>query len=288
MTSRRELAKSALGAALRLRRRAGISLENPLCPFDLAEQLGIEVWFTDITSMEAMYVDADRPSILIAGNRFPGRQAYDCGHELGHHVFRHGSRIDKIIAESGSPQGPSTEEFLANVFAGFLLMPKAAVVRGFRTRGWAVETCSPEQASVVAGWLGVSYAALITHLTWSLALLSREHSGRLMRARLGEIRVALGGPKPSSPLVVVDKHWKGRAIDVRVEDFILAPSGATAEERIVEVLERRGTGVLLRAICPGIGRLLLPDGTWSSYIRVARQGYVGRCIYRHLEDPDGD
>jgi len=288
MTSRRDWARAALTRALRIRRSAGIGLGSPICPFDLAEQLGVEVWFSDISSMEAMYVCDGRPLILVGSNRPPGRQSYNCAHELGHHVFRHGSKVDQIISENGNSIGRGTQEFAANVFAGFLLMPKTTVTRGFEDRGWRPDGCTPEQAFALANWLGVSYEALITHMTWSLHLLSRNHGDQLLRVHLTEIRTRLGSPDPSSPLVFADRRWKGRAIDVQVGDFILAPSGAIIQDAITERVEHSQPAVLLRAVRPGIGQLLLADGTWSSYIRVARKGYVGRGIYRHLEDPDSD
>jgi len=288
VTSRADIARQALTAALRLRQQGGIAVGSPLCPFDLAEQLGIEVRFTDIASLEGMYVEAERPLILVAADRPAGRQAYSCAHELGHRCFRHGTRVDQLLLD-GRPSGRfNPEEFAADAFGGFLLMPKSAVTRGFVIRGWRPERCTAEQAYVVSGWLGVSYEALVTHLAWSLRLMERHHADRLLQARLADIRQMLVGQVVSGHLVVTDRQWTGRAIDVCVGDHVLAPGGCLVPDGLLEQAEAQVGGRLLRAVRPGVGRLLSPDGEWSSFVRVAKKGYVGRAIYRHLEDPDCD
>jgi len=161
-------------------------------------------------------------------------------------------------------------------------------MRGFVCRGWRPERCTAEQACIVAGWLGVSYEALVTHLAWSLRLLERNHAGRLLQARLGDIRRTIAGQPLGGQLVVADREWTGRAVDVRVGDYILAPAGALTGDGPLDHVADQAGGRLLRAVRPGIGRLLSPDGGWSSFVRVAKNGYVGRAIYRHLEDPDCD
>jgi hypothetical protein len=288
VSPRADIARQALTAALRLRQRGGIAVGSPLCPFDLAEQLGIEVRFTDIASLEGMYVEAERPLILVAADRPAGRQAYTCAHELGHRCFRHGSRVDHLLLDGRPGSRFDPEEFAADAFGGFLLMPKSAVTRGFVGRGWRPERCTAEQAYVVAGWLGVSYEALVTHLVWSLRLMERSHAEGLIRAHLADIRASIVGQDVGAPLVVADRQWTGRAIDVCVGDYILAPAGPYIPDALLEHAGEQAGGRLLRAVRPGVGRLLSPDGGWSSFVRVARKGYAGRATYRHLEDPDCD
>jgi hypothetical protein len=261
---------------------------SPLCPFDLAEQLGIEVRLTDIASLEGMYVEAERPLILVAADRPAGRQAYSCAHELGHRCFRHGTRVDQLLLD-GRPGGRfDPEEFTADAFAGFLLMPKSAVTRGFVSRGWRPERCTAEQAYVVAGWLGVSYGALVTHLAWSLRLMERSHAERLLKARLADIRTTIVGQAVGGHLVVADRKWTGRAIDVCAGEHILTPTGSFIPDGLLEHAGELVGGRLLRAMRPGVGRLFSPGGEWSCFVRVARKGYTGRATYRHLEDPDCD
>ena len=65
MTELKKMAKGAFAAALRTRRDAGYGLDEAICVFDLAEQLGIEVRFTDIPSMEGMLYCNPEPVIIV-------------------------------------------------------------------------------------------------------------------------------------------------------------------------------------------------------------------------------
>ena len=288
MSSRADIARRALAAALRVRQQAGIGVGSPLCPFDLAEHMGVDVWFSDIASLEGMHVEAEQPLLLVGSGRPAGRQAFTCAHELGHRHFRHGTRVDQLLSDGKPGSRFDPEEFAADAFGGFLLMPKSAVMRGFVSRRWRPEQCAPEQAYVVASWLGVSYEALITHLAWSLRLLARAEAERLLRTRLADIRGTIVGQGVPGHLVVADRQWFGRAVDVCVGDHILAPAGSLIPDGLVEHMGEHASGSLLRASRPGIGRVISADGRWSTFLRVMRAGYVGRATYRHLEDPDCD
>ena len=52
--SRNQLIENATATALRVRKKANISLREPINVYDLAEQLGLEVRFFDIPSMEGI------------------------------------------------------------------------------------------------------------------------------------------------------------------------------------------------------------------------------------------
>ena len=56
MIDKRSIARRAVAEALRFRQRAGINLHDPACVYDIAGQLGVEVRFIDIPSMEGMYL----------------------------------------------------------------------------------------------------------------------------------------------------------------------------------------------------------------------------------------
>ena len=80
-----------------MRRRAGFSLNEAICVYDLADQLGIEVRFADIPSMEGMYCRESGPTIILSSLRPSGRQAFTCAHELGHHSNGDGTGIDQLV-----------------------------------------------------------------------------------------------------------------------------------------------------------------------------------------------
>jgi hypothetical protein len=286
MTSRRLLAKHALMKALRLRRDWKISPDEPVCPYDLADSMGVEVRFMDLPSLEGIYSNRPEPVIIVSSLRPPGRQAYTCGHELGHHVFEHGFRIDELI-DGAARARVEDEEFLADCFAGFLLMPKSAVIAGFSCRGWTPESCGPAQLYTVAGWLGVGYGTLITHLCVTLGLLSHERARSLLRSSPKDIKAQLLGSVCSEGLVVVDYAWSRRAIDLQVGDLVMAMTGVVTDKPCV-VVESDKRGSLLQAKAPGLGRICHPDSGWSAFVRVSRRGYVGRGIFRHEEEVEDE
>ena len=92
MTDRKQMARMAAMVALRTRNKAGATLGQAICVYDLAEHLGIEVRFLDIPSMEGFYSKNPGPLILLSTLRPAGRRVFTCAHELGHHVLGHGTR----------------------------------------------------------------------------------------------------------------------------------------------------------------------------------------------------
>src|SRR5262245_25646937 len=124
--------------ALEVRERAGIDFGTPLNVFDLCDRLSpkVRVLFVDY-SMEGCYLRSDRPLIQVSALRPMSRRVFNCAHELGHHVFGHGSTIDELQEEDCGNPHTNPNEFLVNAFAGFLLMPKLGVRRAFTTRKWS-------------------------------------------------------------------------------------------------------------------------------------------------------
>ena len=164
-------------------------------------------------------------------------------------------------------------------------MPKAAVDWAFRSRGWTPAQCTPLQVYEVAGWLDVGYETLARQLEGSLHMLSRPRMEGLLRSTPQRIRADVLGFDHDGDLLIADVRWCGRAIDIEVGDLIALPADATIEGECVEVVRADGSMTLLRGVKPGRGRAMTRDGHWAAFIRVSRRGYVGRGIFRHLEDP---
>jgi hypothetical protein len=256
--------------------------------YDLATAEGVEVRFLDVPSLEGMYSREPEPVIIISSLRPAGRKAFTCGHEFGHHVYGHGLRVDELIGGSWSA-AVVDEEFQVQCFSGFLLMPKAAVVRGFEQRGWDVEHPRPEQVFVVAGWLGVGYEALVTHMHLVLKIIGEAEAKGLRRFSPKSIKAALVGEETTADVVIVDAQWDGRAVDLQVGDEVLAMPGADWESGVLEELTRARGATRLRAVAPGQGRLVHVESGWSRFVRVSRRGYVGRAVFRFQEEvADGD
>src|SRR3989442_233526 len=98
--NQRMLAAHAARTASLLRGEHHIGLAEGLCPYDLAIKLQIKVCFTEAPSLEGMYSPDPRPAIILGAERPAGRRRFTCAHEIGHHVFQHGCRIDELTEEN--------------------------------------------------------------------------------------------------------------------------------------------------------------------------------------------
>lgn len=278
MSYREGLARRAVREALRLRARHGLAPDQPVCPVDLALEEGLEVRFEPAPSLEGLYAP-DEGLIVLGSLRPSGRRNYTCAHELGHHVFGHGFRVDEMADVALSEA--TDDEYLANRFAAALLMPKLAVLRAFGARGWDPTEAAPDRVYAVSCALGVGYATLVSYLEGTLGLVSSSAASRMRKRSPKAIRAQLVGADTAGGLVVVDKFWRGRPVDAEVGDVLLVPPGAKPDAGIVE---RAGLDAF-RAFAPGVTRL--SNGEWEAELRVMRRGFRGLAQYRHLEDPDG-
>ena len=284
MIDKRSIARRAVAEALRFRQRAGINLHDPACVYDIAGQLGVEVRFIDIPSMEGMYLYGPQPSIFVSSLRPPGRRSFTCAHEIGHHCLGHGTLIDQFV-EARETHESSIEEFAADCFAGSLLMPKLAVTRAFNLRGWKPERCTPDQAYVLSNLFGVGYTTLIHHLRSSLLMLPRTEADRLLKIAPRRAKFLAIGWETDSPVWVVDKYWTGRPIDIEVGDLVQFDDGPRIDGDCVKVIDGPPGKHLVRAEKPGIARLQSNSG-WFAFVRVARRDYVGRLVYRNEAEVD--
>ena len=286
MSTWKELARQGLRGALETRRRAKASKADPICVYDLAEQLDVEVRFCSGNSFGGMYAKASK-TVLVPAFRPPGRQAFTCGHELGHWYFGHGSRIDELNdIEQNSASAP--KERLANFYGGYLLMPPWAVKDAFARRGWEPGGSSPTQFYAVACQFGVGYETLVQHMRWSLALLTPGRADELLKTSPKQLRQSLLGHDRARHLVLADRAWTKVAVDLQVGDMAILPDGVKLEGKSALVVGKREMGTLVEGLRPGITRAESPEGSWYTFVRVSRKDFVGRSVFRHLEDPDAE
>lgn len=273
--------------ATNVRSKLRLGQNGPLDIYDVCQKLGLRVRFVGI-SMEGMYKRGRPPRILLSALRPQPRRTYTCAHELGHHVFSHGSTIDELkqFASISGPLPPA--EALAQYFAGFLLMPALAVRKAFADRSWRASEATPVQLLTVACYFGVGYTTVINHLAHALDILPSQRVNQLLKEPLVRVRHELLGETTASPLIVVDRHWTMPTIDTEVGTQLLLPHGTTVTGDIL--IQRAVTAdgsILLDAVKPGIVQVKKQCTGWAAFVRVCRFQYIGLSEYRHLED-DGD
>lgn len=288
--NRRAFATQAMQAAAATRARGKLDQASPICIYGLCETLGVQVRFNNI-NMEGMYQRGLPPRIHLSARRPLPRRAYNCAHELGHHVFGHGSSIDELREDAKAQPWEDHKEFLADTFAGFILMPIIGLRRAFSIRGWSPETATPAQIFTIACEFGVGYVTLLTHLSSGVNILSRGRATALQRVTPKALRMDILGALTPEPLIVADRHRGAPTLDAEVKTLLLLPPGSEATGDGLAFERDLAGGRLFRAVKPGIFQVAADD--WAAFVRVAPiqknepYGYLGLAQYRHLEeDPD--
>jgi hypothetical protein len=286
MSDWKALSRAALRGALETRRKGAIPKDVPVCVFDLAERLKLEVLFCAGGSFEGMYSKGSNV-ILVPSLRPPGRQAFTSAHEMGHWYFGHGSRIDEL-PEFAPNDRNDPEEWTANLFAAYLLMPTWAVESCFSRRAIDPQSCNILDIYTIACELGVGLDTLIQHLRWSLSAINGTRADELSKGSPKVIREKLLGNISTKHLVIADKAWINGNIDLQVGHAALLPKNTIIEGNEIEILADLPSGRLVRAHKAGISRAFLEGSNWAKFVRVSRADFQGRSLYRHLDDPDAN
>lgn len=278
-----DLAREAVVAASRLRVEHKINPGVGICPFDLAQKLKISARLINAPTLEGMYSPNPRLALFVNAARPAGRRRYTCGHEIGHHVFGHGYRLDELDDSNSSASSP--EEYLAQRFSGQLLMPKLAVDSAFARRGWSVTSAKPEQFFVISQELGVGYTTLLFHLELNLQLLSKTTATSLREVPLAQIRTTVAGFGPSNDIFYVDKHWLRETVDVEIGDAIIVPDGSSIDGDCAEFKSAPKKHLLATKV--GTCFINTSDGK-KVLLRVSKRNFVGLARYRFIEEVEDD
>ena len=246
---RQHLAITAAKEAERVRSLAQLSRTAPVDAIETAIQCGCEVVFKSLPSLEGMY-SPQVPAIILGSERPAGRRAFTCAHELGHHVFNHGTHIEEINNDTSN----SADELLADMFAAFLLMSQAAILRTLKDRGWSASTLQPEQAYRLANYFGVGYSTIISHMEWSLKIMPVENADQLRKTQPKQIKSSFN-TAASSDAIFVDFFWRHRAVDLEIGDTLVLPPNAGIDPgNQLKLMTQNEECVVYRAKKSGISR----------------------------------
>ena len=230
-----------------------------------------------------MYDRVPKPRIHLSSLRPFARRHFTCAHELGHHVFGHGTTIDQLKEDTlSSSQAP--EEILANSFAANLLMPSPGVKLAFERRGIVPETASPAQIYAIACNFGVGFRTFVEHLSFSARLISGESAAKLRRWSPKTIRSTLVPDSTNAPLRIVDLLWTGRPIDAEVGDLLLCPANTISPGGVLASVSDTEGFHLFRCATVGIGRVRFSPAASDHFVRVQSKDYIGLSRFRHMEE----
>jgi Zn-dependent peptidase ImmA (M78 family) len=243
MLTQQELSRVALRAAFDMRRKVCVRNEDPICIYDFAAKLGVDVWFLPGSSFAGIYAK-DYNKVFVPVERPAGRKAFTCAHELAHFWFGHGTVLDELDFDRADSTLP--EERLANRCAAYLLMPSRAVMTEFSRRGLKPKNSSATDFYRVASQFGVGYETLVTHLRWSLNIISHSQMEDLKAIPPKELRRAILGGLKSTHLVYADDFWHKVAIDLEVDDFAFLPPNASLRGLAAKVVGKTLFGTIIQ------------------------------------------
>jgi len=286
-TAQKALVMKGMQASIAARTKARVDLKSPTCIYGLCEAHSVTVRFNDI-NMEGMYDREPKPRIHVSALRPLARRAFTCAHELGHHVFGHGSTIDELRDDQSKNAARPPNEVLADSFAAFVLMPTLGLREAFTRRNLNPNTASALDIYAIACNFGVGQATLVNHLAFAIGMINPVHRASLGRITPKMIRTQLLDETVPEQLIVADQYWNSPTLDAEEGALLLLPGGVVADTAILMPVRELAAGRLFRTMRPGITRVAIPGTPWATYVRIARQQYVGLARYRHLEDSIDD
>jgi Zn-dependent peptidase ImmA (M78 family) len=173
------------------------------------------------------------PAVLLNSSLDEAGLRHTAAHELGHHVFEHGSQADTDLDIAGTQphRAWTAVEKQAESFAAWFLMPPPAVDTAMRCVG-ADRVDEPEQAYEIARWLGTSYAGTVRHLR-RLKKINPKAAAAWPRVPPQRLRARLHRPsrtRPTSHLFVVRPSADNGVLHVAIGDLLVLPPGARVTE----------------------------------------------------------
>jgi Zn-dependent peptidase ImmA (M78 family) len=281
------LAKRAAFEAEKVRLAAKIPHTAPIDPIETARARGCEVRFMSLPSLEGMYSPAPKPLIILGSERWAGRRTFTCAHELAHHVFKHGVMLDQLNEQKNCGE-KTQEEFLADAFAGHLLMSKSVVGQAIKARDFTISSLTPEQVYQLSCYFGVGYGTAISHMTYALKMITRLQADALLKVKPKEIKARYGA-SASTELVIADFQWRHRSLDAEIGDTIVLPEKALIEPGSrLQLIEKREGAAIYRVLSAGYSRAYCDGENWAVHVRISRKNYAGLAQYRFFEEMEED
>ena len=277
-----EIARKAAKAALEFRLRTSVGLDHPCDIYEEIHRLGVPLQFMPLKTLDGMYLrNGASGQIEVSALRPSGQQRFTAAHELGHHLFGHGGRIDRKLDFRERFSSVPADEGLADMFARFALMPRKAVQRGFEIMSLDITNPTVIDVFRVSSWLGVGYTTLLHQMHWTLGMLSNSSFHELLTVRPQALK------RKAAPAI----RWEGRK-----EYFHLCPAWernrvhAEVGDVFANLIPPDGKhfiteGDHLVAAAPGEVFCRIAGGG-EIKVSVARTDFVGFYKYRYMEEED--
>lgn len=276
----------AIKKAGQIRARLNLDIFEPVNIFDICSKFDVDVQFVPI-NMEGMYLDVEgtnRKRIILSNLRPFPRRVFTCGHEIGHHIFGHGTKVDGLNEDGVSNSEYDSEEQLVDAFASAFLMPVAGIEAEFYKRSWNISVATPVQFFTISSFFGVGYSTLVTHCKVN-RLITVSHSIALLKQSPAKILHGILGKKAKvSHFKVIDLASRLNNVDLEVGNYLFIPSSMKVEGTHLSKFKDTSHGMAFTVVHSGITRAVCHSTGTSFFIRIQNAGYTGFAENRHLED----
>lgn len=274
---------NAIRKASEIRLELGVSIMQPINIYDVCKSLEVDVQFVDI-NMEGLYINnSGNPKILISNLRPFPRRVFTCGHELGHHLFNHGFKLDIITDEHDLSDSKSPEENLVDAFSASLLMPIAALYTEFSQRKLNYATATPIDYYIISSIFNVGYQTLITHCKIN-GLINEYKYYELLKFSPRKIFIQeFGDIGEAAFFKIIDGKGNLAPIDLEVSNYLSLPPDFIVETDYLFKIHESEKYILYQTLKAGISTVNSNVRDMSYFIRIQPEKYIGFTDYRHLE-----
>ena len=270
----------AIKKATEVRLLLNYNAYQPINIYDVCEKLNAEVRFVDV-NMEGLYVNSKvNPSIFISKHRPAPRRVFTCGHELGHHIFQDGFKLDVLNSEESS--GFSIEEKRADTFSAHLLMPILGISSEFIKRNIDIKQANEKDFYIISSLFSVGYSTLINHCYYN-KLINESNFEKLAKFIPKRVLEKHYNISKSPVFKVFDSLLiSGINIDLEIDNVIIIPSHFNIDPNYFKILSRNNNESIYVAKRVGVTNMITDKG--GNFIRIQPKNYIGIAKYRHLEN----
>jgi Zn-dependent peptidase ImmA (M78 family) len=248
---KQQLVVIAMGAAHRAHKEFGVNPATRVDVFSVLRTVGACVFFRPLHSIYGAYLPTGDsiPGLLINSNLPLSVQRFTAAHELGHLYLGH-----KIVSlERGADfvpeerSGADPDEFVAEAFGAFFLMPKPLVKGSMAELGIREGRIESSEVYLLALRMGTSYAATVNQLL-TLKLVHFAQAKELRKHAPKEIKEKLNDEKAVGrhDVWLLNENWNGKEIYPAVLDTIRIQLKETPTSGYTWLLQDRPEGVEVR------------------------------------------
>jgi len=282
MVDYQKLGRKAASAANSTRLSLNYDLVEPVSAYEICADLDMIVRFVDV-NMEGLYEAGPPPRIFLSSERPLSRRHFTCAHELGHHVFNHGSRIDELQASSRAGSPKPADETLVDMFAGHLLMPTIGLNRSINRRKLNASDLNPIDVLHISSEYGVGYETLLTHLSFGMRFLPLKKRARLIKEGIS-VRKNMKKYLGTSSSIFIDGKSFCHSITMEVQQILLSDKKIQYDSKYIQFVNQTIWGLRYDIIQSGTTYVTIDGNCSDIQLNIAPHKFNGLAKYRFLEE----